>query len=126
MMLSRTEAADKIAEAIEAGGYSASAWAPEGSRGPVRVYVTIPAASWKKKARKIGYVAVELDGTLTSELDVQSGTIMGFVPALEIAPAMLTPKASPAATQATGCESADQLQQSAAAVAAQESVREIG
>jgi hypothetical protein len=84
--MTRTEAATVIANAVEADGYTTSVWAPEGESGPVRVYVTIPAANWKKKSQKIGYVAVNTDGTVESELDKQSGTIMGLVPELQITP----------------------------------------
>lgn len=95
-MLSRLEAAAKIEAAIEAAGYSTSVWAPEDSGGPVRVYVTIPAASWKKKARKIGYVAVELDGTVTANLDVQAGTILACLPEMQIQAAALPTARIPA------------------------------
>ena len=97
-MTKRTEAADLIAAAIETADYSCSAWAPEGNNGPVRVYVTIPAANWKKKAVKIGYVAVNLDGTLESHLEKQSGSIMSLIPTLAITPA--TPKQSTAPVHA--------------------------
>lgn len=89
--MTRTEAATVIANAVEADGYTTSVWAPEGEAGPVRVYVTIPAANWKKKAQKIGYIAVNKDGTVEGELDKQSGTIMALVPELQITPSAPKP-----------------------------------
>lgn len=89
--MTRTEAATVIRTVVEADGYTTSVWAPEGDSGPVRIYVTIPAVSWKKKAKKIGYIAVNTDGTVESELDRQSGIIMGLLPELRITPFDLTP-----------------------------------
>lgn len=124
-MISRAEAAEQIASVLEANEYSASVWTPEGSSGPVRVYVTIPAASWKKKARKIGYVAVNQDGTLAANLDVQSGTIMSLIPDLQITPA--APKvAVRAAKPEAKEEDITQFEASERRVGASESAREIG
>jgi hypothetical protein len=86
-MVTRLEAAAKISQAIETNDYSASVWSPEGESGPVRVYVTIPAASWKKKSREIGYVEILRSGDVESHLEKQSGSIMGLLPNLEISPA---------------------------------------
>ncbi len=88
--MTRTEASSVIAGTIEANDYAASVWAPEGEAGLVRVYVTIPAANWKKKAQKIGYVSVNKDGSVTSELNKQSGAIMALLPDLQITPVNLS------------------------------------
>lgn len=83
---------------MEAEGYETSVWAPEGDAGKVRVYVTIPAASWKKKSQKIGFVAVNLNGEVESQLDKQSGTIMGLIPDLQIEPVAAKPAVTAAKT----------------------------
>lgn len=123
-MISRTQAADQIAAAVEAADCSASVWAPEGESGPIRVYVTIPAASWKKKARKIGFVSVEKDGTFASQLEVQSGTIMSLLPTLEVT--AVAPKAVNAAPAKVEVKDEDvsQFEASQRATAAAESARE--
>lgn len=83
--MTRTEAANAIVDALEANDdYSASVWAPDGATGPVRVYVTIPAESWKKKAVKIGYVEIARDGALVPHLEKQKGSVMALIPALTI------------------------------------------
>lgn len=126
--MTRSEAADKIAEALEAGGYSASTWTTDAAAGPVRVYVTIPAESWKKKSRKIGYVSVELDGSISGDaLDVQRGTILGLIPDLQIE--AVAPVARPAVTVADRSptdEDTDAFERSARSVAAAEVAREQG
>lgn len=116
--MTRTEAAAKIESALEAADYATSVWAPEGSTGPVRVYVTIPAASWKKKARKIGHVEINKDGTVESHLDVQSGTIMGLLPDMQIDPVAEQPVVVREAHATTGDESLDQFEA--------EQIRELG
>lgn len=90
--MTRTQAANKIASAIEDGGYSVSTWTTEGDDGHVRIYVTKPGSGRKKPAQKMGYVEVMPDGTLQSHLDRQSGTIMSMIPNMEIQPATAKPR----------------------------------
>jgi hypothetical protein len=122
-MVTRLDAAAQIAIAVETDGYTASAWAPEGESGPVRVYVTIPAANWKKKARKIGFVSVEKDGTFTSNLEIQSGRIMGLLPSLEVSSVISRPAIS-AKPEIPQDEDVRQFEASQRATAAAESARE--
>lgn len=121
-MTSRTDAAYLISDAIEADGYTTSVWAPQGDAGPVRVYVTIPAASRKKVARKIGYVSIELDGSITSGLEKQSGAIMSLLPDLTIDAARSEP--APATEDVAADEDVAAFRRSERAVAAAELSRE--
>lgn len=121
--MTRTEAAKAIAKVV-GGEYDTSVWAPEGDSGPVRVYVTIPAPNWKKKAQAIGYIAVSLDGTVESELSRQSGTIMSMLPDMEITPAAA--KAIPARQAVAVDEDVAAFEASERRVGAAEQAREIG
>ena len=124
--MTRIEAANLIAQTVEAADYQTDVWAPEGSSGPVRVYLTIPAASYKKKARKIGYIEVAADGSLVSELDLQFGTIMSSLPEMAIEPVIKVLAGSAPVVAGVIDEDVAQHQVSLAATAAAESAREIG
>ncbi len=124
--MTRDAAAAVIAEALEAGGYSASAWTTDAS-GPVRVYVTIPAASYKKKSRQIGFVSVELDGSISGDdLEIQKGSILALIPELQIEMVATKPVGSDTKTRHGSDEISAAFEDSERAVYASESAREQG
>lgn len=124
--MTRTEAARLISRTITGtGDYATSVWAPEGESGPIRVYVTIPAPSRKKSAQQIGYIAVNRDGTVESELTKQSGTIMALLPTLEITPVAAQSAASRQPVTFVG-EDVAAFQSSERKTYRDESNREIG